>query len=125
MRTEDCVNKLQTHNVILNYEGKQLVCRKPEGDPAAITYGRGLTQLLQGETGLTEATSDHLQPKEGLRDFHGHVRFEILALVYSVIPPFSHSFSHSPHSPSALRSSLSLSSILFLTSALLLPLSMK
>ena len=90
---EDCVNKLQPHSVILNYEGKQLVCRKPEGDPAAITYGRGLTQLLQGETGLTEATSDHLQPKEGLRDFHGHVRFEILALVYSVIPPFSHSFS--------------------------------
>src|SRR6218665_2502907 len=87
---EDCVNKLQPHNVILNYEGKQLVCRKPEGDPAAITYGRELTQLLQGETGLTEATSDH-QPKEGLRDFHGHVRFEILVLAilsHSTIVPF-------------------------------------
>jgi len=89
---EDCVNKLHPHNVILNYEAKQLVCRKPEGDPDAITYGRELTQLLQDETGLTEATSDH-QPKEGLRDFHGHVRFEILVLAYSVIPPFSHSFS--------------------------------
>src|SRR6218665_1253033 len=69
-----------------------IVCRKPEGDPDAITYGRELTQLLQDETGLTEATSDH-QPKEGLRDFHGHVRFEILVLAYSIIPPFSHSFS--------------------------------